>query len=154
MQVGMYTMRAARCQWARAYSAVEGGAENAYKILGLQRDCSAENVRAAFRELAKATHPDTQQGRAASGAHFVRVLAAYQIPGNERFMMLSWESRRRISEGWRSFTRGRTTIGRRIPSRGGEVQWIRVRAMEGLQTASTRLRGRSLCVRRPKWLSG
>ena len=74
----MYTMRAARCQWARAYSAVDAGAENAYKILGLQRDCSAENVRAAFRELAKATHPDTQQGRAASGAHFVRVLAAYQ----------------------------------------------------------------------------
>jgi hypothetical protein len=78
VRVGMYTMRAARCQWARAYSAVEGGTENAYKILGLQRDCSAENVRAAFRELAKATHPDTQQGRAASGAHFVRVLAAYQ----------------------------------------------------------------------------
>ena len=76
----MYTMRAVRFQWARAYSTLGAGSENAYKILGLERNCSAENVRAAFRELAKATHPDKQPSLSGSvsSAQFVRVLAAYQ----------------------------------------------------------------------------
>ncbi|CAK9204684.1 unnamed protein product [Sphagnum troendelagicum] len=63
-----------------------GGGENAYTILGLQRSCSVESIRAAFRELAKATHPDLQpncadddDSRRSSAQQFVRVLAAYQI---------------------------------------------------------------------------
>lgn len=83
--VGMYSMRAAFR--LRAYSTLGAGSENAYKILGLQRNCSAESVRSAFRELAKATHPDKQQpgiSGSASSAHFVRVLAAYQILADPR----------------------------------------------------------------------
>jgi hypothetical protein len=62
-----------------------GGGENAYTILGLQRSCSVESIRAAFRDLAKATHPDLQpncadddDSRRSSAQQFVRVLAAYQ----------------------------------------------------------------------------
>lgn len=62
-----------------------GGGENAYTILGLQRSCSVESIRAAFRKLAKATHPDLQpncadddDSRRSSAQQFVRVLAAYQ----------------------------------------------------------------------------
>ncbi|KAG0561347.1 hypothetical protein KC19_9G057500 [Ceratodon purpureus] len=79
-------MRGGRFQWARAYASMKAGSENAYTILGLERDCRAENVRAAFRELAKATHPDKQPGvsGAASSEHFVRVLAAYQILADPR----------------------------------------------------------------------
>jgi len=58
--------------------------ENAYKILGVRSDCNGETIRVAFRELAKATHPDMQQPKCGNGptttstVHFVRVLAAYQ----------------------------------------------------------------------------
>lgn len=75
-----------------------GGGENAYTILGLQRSCSVESIRAAFRELAKATHPDLQpncadddDSRRSSAQQFVRVLAAYQIHKCVQLMMLSFK---------------------------------------------------------------
>lgn len=75
-----------------------GGGENAYTILGLQRSCSVESIRAAFRDLAKATHPDLQpncadddDSRRSSAQQFVRVLAAYQIHKGVQLMMLSFK---------------------------------------------------------------
>mmetsp|Transcript_11793 Transcript_11793/g.21860 ORF Transcript_11793/g.21860 Transcript_11793/m.21860 type:complete len:168 (-) Transcript_11793:668-1171(-) len=34
-----------------------------YEVLGLKQDCSTEEVKAAFRNLAKKTHPDVAQGK-------------------------------------------------------------------------------------------
>ncbi|XP_024535404.1 uncharacterized protein LOC112347918 [Selaginella moellendorffii] len=55
--------------------------ESAYQVLGLQRDCSNADIKKAFQQLAKATHPDLQGagGGGDSAARFIRVLAAYQI---------------------------------------------------------------------------
>ncbi|KAJ7544239.1 hypothetical protein O6H91_09G070400 [Diphasiastrum complanatum] len=72
--------------WRRAYSSAwnphTGSSEDAYQVLGLPHDCTDTSIRAAFRRLAKATHPDLQPFQAASPAltaQFVRILAAYQI---------------------------------------------------------------------------
>ncbi|CAM6103525.1 unnamed protein product [Calypogeia fissa] len=53
------------------------GEANAYEVLGLHQSCSEVTIRAAFRKLAKATHPDLQTDT--STAHFIRILAAYEI---------------------------------------------------------------------------
>ena len=80
----MHSMRFKILQWSRTCSTLRGAPENAYKILGVKSDCNGETIRVAFRELAKATHPDMQQPTCGNGStttstvHFVRVLAAYQ----------------------------------------------------------------------------
>lgn len=76
----MLARRLALYHCSRACSTWRAGDLTAYKILGVERDCTTEQIRARFRELAKATHPDTQSeaSNSASTAHFVRVLAAYQ----------------------------------------------------------------------------
>lgn len=53
---------------------------NAYEVLGVTRHSSQEEIQAAFRALAKATHPDLQprDAQLSSTASFVRILAAYQ----------------------------------------------------------------------------
>lgn len=156
----MYFTRSLRLQFSRAYSSVGGGSENAYKILGLQKDCSPEKVRAAFRELAKATHPDTQPGRseASSSSHFVRVLAAYQIPAKEHFTTLNWQRERKPRTS-RNFINGSVT-GRETISREENLlinKWTNLRQRETPQItmhASMNLKGRSLYAQRQKLLSG
>eukprot|EP00249_Psilotum_nudum_P022177 c28405_g1_i2 orf=236-1576(+) len=55
--------------------------QNAYQVLGLSPNCDVISVRAAFRRLARATHPDMQSGsnRLNTTARFIAVLAAYKI---------------------------------------------------------------------------
>ena len=50
-----------------------------YEILEVDRTASMEEVRAAFRRRAKATHPDMQQVPGYDHADFVAVQTAYQI---------------------------------------------------------------------------
>jgi DnaJ-class molecular chaperone len=49
----------------------------AYEVLGLPESCTEALVRANFRKLAKATHPDLQTDT--STAYFIRILAAYEV---------------------------------------------------------------------------
>jgi DnaJ-class molecular chaperone len=58
-------------------------AEDPYKVLGVARDASDEEVRRAYRKLAKELHPDLNPAnRAAAEERFKKVSAAYEIVGD------------------------------------------------------------------------
>src|SRR5215510_4451622 len=58
-------------------------AEDPYKVLGVQRDASEDDVRRAYRKLAKELHPDLNpSNRAAAEERFKKVSAAYEIVGD------------------------------------------------------------------------
>lgn len=54
-----------------------------YKELGVARTASADEVRRAFRKLAKDLHPDRNPGDARAEERFKRVSAAFDILGDE-----------------------------------------------------------------------
>jgi len=50
-----------------------------YGVLGLDRDASPTEVKAAYRRLARQHHPDANQGDLAAEAEFKAVAAAYKV---------------------------------------------------------------------------
>jgi DnaJ-class molecular chaperone len=58
-------------------------ARDLYQELGVARGASADEVRKAFRKLAKQHHPDTNPGDKAAEERFKRVSAAFDILGDE-----------------------------------------------------------------------
>jgi DnaJ-class molecular chaperone len=59
-------------------------AENPYKVLGVGRDAPDEEIRRAFRRLAKDSHPDMHPGDQAALERFRKVSAAYEIVGDSQ----------------------------------------------------------------------
>jgi DnaJ-class molecular chaperone len=58
-------------------------AEDPYKVLGVQRDASDDDIRRAYRKLAKELHPDLNpNNRASAEERFKKVSAAYEIVGD------------------------------------------------------------------------
>lgn len=53
-----------------------------YAVLGVPQTASARQIKEAFRALARAHHPDTNTGDAASEREFKRVARAYEILGD------------------------------------------------------------------------
>ncbi|MBR2534630.1 MAG: DnaJ domain-containing protein [Hyphomicrobium sp.] len=53
--------------------------DNLYDILGVQRRASDEEIRQAFRKLAKEHHPDLNAGNAAAAERFKKISAANEI---------------------------------------------------------------------------
>jgi len=58
-------------------------ARDPYQELGVNRTASADEIRKAFRKLAKQHHPDANPGDKASEERFKRVSAAFDILGDE-----------------------------------------------------------------------
>src|SRR3954462_4150523 len=50
-----------------------------YEVLGVKRDASADDIRKAYRKLAKEFHPDLNPGKPEAEARFKSVSAAYDI---------------------------------------------------------------------------
>jgi DnaJ-class molecular chaperone len=50
-----------------------------YKILGISKDSSAEEVKGAYRKLALKYHPDTNDGRDEAGERFKEINEAFTI---------------------------------------------------------------------------
>lgn len=57
-------------------------ARDPYQELGVSRTASADEIRKAFRKLAKQNHPDTNPGDKAAEERFKRVSAAFDIVGD------------------------------------------------------------------------
>ncbi|MDE2487596.1 MAG: J domain-containing protein [Alphaproteobacteria bacterium] len=57
-------------------------ARDPYQELGVSRTASADEIRKAFRKLAKENHPDTNPGDKAAEERFKRVSAAFDIVGD------------------------------------------------------------------------
>lgn len=54
-----------------------------YQTLGVKRDASADEIKRAYRKLAKAYHPDHNRGDAKAATRFAEVNNAYEIIGDE-----------------------------------------------------------------------
>lgn len=50
-----------------------------YEVLGVGKDASAEEIRTAYRKLAKEFHPDLNPGKPAAEARFKEISAAYDL---------------------------------------------------------------------------
>ncbi len=59
-------------------------ANDPYKELGVARNASADDIRKAFRKLAKELHPDRNPGDKKSEERFKRVSAAFDLLGDEQ----------------------------------------------------------------------
>ena len=55
---------------------------NLYAILGIERSASPDEVRAAYRRAARASHPDLHPGDASAIERFKRVQVAYEVLGD------------------------------------------------------------------------
>lgn len=66
--------------------------DDPYNVLGLSRSASDEDIRRAFRRLAKELHPDVNPGNASATERFKRVSAAYELLGDP-------DKRRRFDAG-------------------------------------------------------
>lgn len=53
--------------------------DDLYAVLGLERTASADEIRQAYRTLARKYHPDVNPGDAAAEANFKRVASAYEV---------------------------------------------------------------------------
>jgi len=58
-------------------------AQDPYQELGVARQASADEIRRAFRKLAKQLHPDKNPGDKASEERFKRISAAFDLLGDE-----------------------------------------------------------------------
>ena len=50
-----------------------------YEVLGIARSCSAEDVKAAYRKLAKQLHPDRNKDNPKAAERFSVVTSAYDL---------------------------------------------------------------------------
>ena len=53
-----------------------------YQTLGVKRDASADEIKRAYRKLAKTYHPDHNRGDAKAATRFAEVNNAYEILGD------------------------------------------------------------------------
>merc|ERR1719221_1083945 len=53
-----------------------------YEALGVARNATSEEIKQAFRERAKETHPDMAEGTQAK--HFQELVDAYRVLGDEK----------------------------------------------------------------------
>jgi DnaJ-class molecular chaperone len=87
-----------------------------YKILGVQKSASQDDIKKAFRKLARKYHPDVNPGDKSSEARFKEINEAYEV--------LSDPTKRRdydeLGPNWQDqFARGRPAGGRAQPRPGG-----------------------------------
>jgi molecular chaperone DnaJ len=80
-----------------------------YKVLGVSKDAKPEEIKKAYRKLARQSHPDQNPGNAAAEQRFKEISEAYDILSHE-------DKRKEYDEARRLFGGG----GFRFPGSGGQ----------------------------------
>jgi curved DNA-binding protein CbpA len=75
--------------------------EDPYKVLGLSRDSSQDDIRKAHRKLVRKYHPDANPEDPRAEGRFKEVQQAYEVLSDEK-------KRREYDEGPRTSSRGRS----------------------------------------------
>jgi molecular chaperone DnaJ len=60
------------------------GTKDYYEILGIKKDASPDEIKKAFRKLARKHHPDLNPGDSAAEKKFKEINGAYEILGNTK----------------------------------------------------------------------
>ncbi|MGD8895812.1 MAG: DnaJ domain-containing protein, partial [Acidobacteriota bacterium] len=87
-----------------------------YKVLGVGKNASAKEIKAAYRKLARKYHPDVNAGDEGAEAHFKEVNEAHEVLGDP-------EKRKKydqLGSNWEAFSR------RGAPGAGGFPGGFRV----------------------------
>ena len=54
-----------------------------YSVLGVSRSATADEIRKAYKKIAKESHPDAKPGDKAAGERFKQAAEAYEVLGDE-----------------------------------------------------------------------
>jgi molecular chaperone DnaJ len=83
-----------------------------YKVLGVAKDASQAEIKKAYRQLARANHPDSKPGDKAAEERFKGVAEAYDVLGDE-------QKRKEYDEMRSAFASGGFPFGAGRPGPGG-----------------------------------
>src|ERR1700719_1816612 len=77
-------------------------AQTPYELLGVKPDASADEIRKAYRKLAKQFHPDINPGKPEAEARFKEISAAYDLLSDSDKRALGYyRSQAKGAQGWR-----------------------------------------------------
>jgi molecular chaperone DnaJ len=96
-----------------------------YRVLGVARDATAADITRAYRQEARAAHPDTAPGGAGAVARFRAVAEAYQVLGDPARRAGYDRARSRQAPP------GRGPSARPGPAAGMPLAWARAAAGRG-----------------------
>ncbi len=77
-----------------------------YKVLGVSKDASADDIKKAYRKLARANHPDSHPGDKAAEERFKAIAEAYDVVGDAE-KRKKYDELRTYGGGFGPFTTGR-----------------------------------------------
>ncbi|HSE10685.1 MAG TPA: molecular chaperone DnaJ [Nocardioidaceae bacterium] len=77
-----------------------------YKVLGVSKDASADEIKKAYRKLARANHPDSHPGDKAAEDRFKAIAEAYDVVGDAD-KRKKYDELRTYGGGFGPFTAGR-----------------------------------------------
>src|SRR5215467_13022981 len=82
-----------------------------YKVLGVSKDASADEIKKSYRKLARKHHPDANKGNTASEEKFKEISEAYDVLSDEKRRKEYDEARSLFGSGFRVPGGGRTGSG-------------------------------------------
>ena len=123
---------------------------NAYDLLGVDRGADAETIKRAYRELAKALHPDVNAGDAAAAERFKEITAAYNLLADRR-KRAEYDGNLAGAKPW---DKGGTwfdfeideTTGERIVDLFGDVAGTRLGRVKGAAATTLWMKGQDVAA--------
>jgi len=129
---------------------------NAYELLGIGRKATLEEIKRAYRQLAKDLHPDVNSGDAQAAERFKAITAAYNLlaDAKKRVEYDRTESRRDPNAAPQDWEKGGAwfdfeideTTGERIIDLYGDVAGRRLGRVSGVAATSMTMKGQDVAA--------
>ena len=129
---------------------------NAYELLGIERNAELDEIKQAYRRLAKGLHPDVNAGDSEAAERFKAVTAAYNLLADARKRVEYDRTQRQRDPGrapqdwekggaWFDFEIDETT-GERIIDLYGDVAGRRLGRVQGFAATSLTMKGQDVAA--------